>query len=260
MQLFYSLDDWLAMRQSLADYNSIGFVPTMGNLHSGHLSLCMRSMRENDRTLVSIFVNPKQFNQPEDFLQYPRTLSADLELLARAGVDYCLLPAEDSLYADGFRFKLLETELCEIMEGKHRTGHFTGVLTIIMKLLNLVKPQCAYLGEKDYQQYLLIRDMVAAFFMNIQIKVCPTIREASGLAFSSRNSRLNKEQRQRAEKFARIFHQTNKSCGLIMEELVANDIVIDYLEEHFQRRFAAVFLGTIRLIDNYGLPKKLIGL
>jgi pantoate--beta-alanine ligase len=138
------------------------------------------------------------------------------------------------------------------MEGKHRPGHFTGVLTIVMKLLNLVRPQRAYFGEKDYQQYLLIRNMVAAFFMPVEIKACPTVREESGLAYSSRNNRLTASQRQDAEKFARIFQQ-NKTCEQLIEELESQGLTVEYIEEFAERRFAAVVIGDIRLIDNHAL-------
>lgn len=136
------------------------------------------------------------------------------------------------------------------MEGKHRPGHFNGVLTIVMKLFNLVKPNRAYFGEKDYQQLLLIQGMVRALFMNIEIKSCPTIREKSGLACSSRNNRLTLNQREIADKFAKIFHQ-NKSSAMITKELEALGITVEYIEEFQGRRFAAVKIDDIRLIDNY---------
>lgn len=252
MQIFHNLDEWQAIRKTLPAEISLGFVPTMGNLHAGHASLFARSRQENDCTLASIFVNPTQFNRSNDFSAYPRTLSADLDLLEQLGVDYCLLPTEDTIYADGYRFQLKETKLCQLMEGKHRPGHFTGVLTVVMKLLNLARPTSAYFGEKDYQQYLLIREMTAAFFMKVEIKACPTIREASGLAFSSRNNRLTARQRLEAEKFARLFHQ-KKACDSVLVDLRKEGIEVEYLEDYEGRRFAAVMIGDIRLIDNYAL-------
>lgn len=254
MQIFHDLNKWLALRKQLSPELSLGFVPTMGNLHTGHISLYIKAKEENDRTIASIFVNPTQFNRADDFSNYPRTLETDLKLLEQAGVDYCLLPTEQAIYADGFRYQLQETELCQLMEGKHRPGHFTGVLTIVMKLLNLVRPQRAYFGEKDYQQYLLIREMVTAFFMDVAIKACPTIREESGLAYSSRNNRLSASQRQDAEKFARIFQQ-NKTCEQLVKELQSQGLTVDYIEEFAERRFAAVMIGDIRLIDNYALSR-----
>ncbi|CDZ75907.1 Pantothenate synthetase [Legionella massiliensis] len=252
MQIFHDLNDWLSVRNKLAPELSLGFVPTMGNLHAGHVSLYNKAKEENDCIIASIFVNPTQFNRADDFSNYPRTLATDLNLLEQAGVDYCLLPTEQAIYADGYRYQLLETELCQLMEGKHRPGHFTGVLTIVMKLLNLVRAQRAYFGEKDYQQYLLIRDMATAFFMNVEIKACPTIRETSGLAYSSRNNRLSASQRLEAEKFARIFHQ-DKTCEQLIKELEHQGITVEYIEEFAKRRFAAVMIGDIRLIDNYAL-------
>lgn len=250
MQIFHDMKEWLAFRRSLPTNLSLGFVPTMGNLHAGHASLFEKSKQENQHTIASIFVNPTQFNRPDDFTHYPRTLENDFNLLNELQVDYCLIPSDKDMYHDNYRFQIHESELCQLMEGKHRPGHFTGVLTVVMKLLNLVKPHYAYFGEKDYQQYLLIREMVDAFFMGIEIKACPTIREKSGLAFSSRNNRLTAEQRLKAETFASIFHQ-QKPCELIIEEIKRNNIEVEYLEDYLGRRYIAVIIGNIRLIDNF---------
>ena len=246
------LQEWRTVRKNLAVNQSVGFVPTMGNLHAGHASLFKRSIEENDYTIASLFINPTQFNQEADFTHYPRTLDADLELLQTTGVDYCLLPDRHAIYGDNYRYQIDEKQLANTMEGKHRPGHFTGVLTVVMKLLNLVQPHRAYFGEKDYQQLQLIRGMVDAFFMNIDIQACPTIRESSGLAFSSRNNRLTTDQRQLADQFACIFHK-NSSCAQIIAELNAKNIGVEYIEEQDGRRFAAVNIGGIRLIDNYAL-------
>lgn len=250
MQIFHNLKEWIHFRKTLESHKSLGFAPTMGNLHAGHTSLFTASKKENDCTVSSLFINPTQFNRPDDFTHYPRTLDADLELMSHAGVDFCILPDEQEIYADGYTYQIQENVLCHLMEGAHRPGHFNGVLTVVMKLLNLTKPDKAYFGEKDYQQYLLIAGMIKALFMDIEIKACPTIREPSGLAYSSRNNRLNKEQKIRAEEFARIFHQ-NKPCVMISEELNAKDIIVEYIEEYQNRRFAAVQIDGIRLIDNY---------
>ncbi len=250
MQIFKNLEEWQAHRKTLSNTLSIGFVPTMGNLHAGHASLFKKSQQDNTITIASIFINPTQFNQENDFKHYPRTLEQDVALLSNLGVDYCLLPDEKAMYSDGYRYQIDEKQLTQIMEGKHRAHHFTGVLTIVMKLFNLTKPNRAYLGEKDYQQFELIRDMSTAFFMNIEVIACPTVREASGLAYSSRNGRLNAEQRTLAEQFARIFHQPIP-IEKIIHELKDMGIRIDYVEEHQRRRYAAVHIGDIRLIDNY---------
>lgn len=253
MKIFNNLTEWQQFRHGFAKNASLGFVPTMGNLHRGHASLMNQSKLENDITLVSIFVNPTQFNQPADFVHYPRTLDADLEILNQCAVDYCLIPDEKQIYADEFKFQIHDTSEPLRMEAQHRPGHFTGVLTIVMKLLMLAKPNRAYFGEKDYQQYQLIRDMVSAFFMDIEVKACPIIREASGLAYSSRNNRLNTEQRLRAESFARTFQQPSMSLEQLYVELEKLNIRIEYLEEHENRRFVAVNIDNIRLIDNYAI-------
>ncbi|VEG91378.1 pantoate--beta-alanine ligase [Legionella spiritensis] len=253
MRIFQNINEWQIVRHSLPADVTLGFVPTMGNLHAGHTSLLAASIRDNTRTAASIFINPTQFNRPDDFTHYPRTLDDDLHLLEKTGTDYCLLPREQDIYQDGYRYQVHENELTRIMEGQHRPGHFTGVLTIVLKLLNLTRPHQAYFGEKDYQQYLLIRDMAAAFFLPTSIKACPTIREASGLAYSSRNNRLNHAQRTRAESFARLFHQPHKSCEDLLAELQAAGIMVEYLTEQNGRRFVAVMIDEIRLIDNYAL-------
>jgi pantoate--beta-alanine ligase len=221
----------------------------MGALHTGHASLVKASQQDNDLTIVSIFVNPTQFNQPEDLTLYPRTLDADLTLLEQLSVDACFIPETEQIYNDNYRFQLTENHLSQQMEGHHRPGHFTGVLTVVMKLLNLIQPTRAYFGEKDFQQLQLIQQMVTAFFMTVDIIGCPTLRESSGLPYSSRNQRLTPAQRLVADEFARIFHQ-NASLESIKTQLSALDLTIDYLEEHQQRRFIAVSLGNIRLIDN----------
>ncbi len=250
MQIFHNLDEWITFRSHLSTESSLGFAPTMGNLHTGHVSLFHKSKEQNDHTVSSLFINPTQFNRPDDFTHYPKTLDADLELMAKAGVDFCILPNEQEMYADGYAYQIQENNLCQLMEGIHRPGHFNGVLTVVMKLFHLTRPTRAYFGEKDYQQFLLIKGMAEALFMDIDIIPCPTIREASGLAFSSRNNRLNPEQKKCAEEFANIFHQ-NKPCVMISNELKAKGIAVEYIEEYQGRRFAAVMIGDIRLIDNY---------
>lgn len=252
MQIFHNLNEWSAFRRQLPQQSTLGFAPTMGNLHPGHASLFKAAKTENDYCVATIFVNPTQFNNKEDYIHYPRTIEADLAIAKESGVDFCILPVEEALYPDAYNYQIHENELSKIMEGSHRPGHFSGVLTIVMKLLNLVKPNCAYFGEKDYQQLLLIREMVSAFFMDIKIHSCPTIRESSGLAYSSRNNRLSPPQKLLAETFARIFHQ-GKEPESIIKALHAQGIEVDYIQDVGDRRFAAVKIGTIRLIDNYSL-------
>ncbi|MGA0840714.1 MAG: pantoate--beta-alanine ligase, partial [Pseudomonadales bacterium] len=160
MKCFEHLDHWRATRAGL-EATRVGFVPTMGALHAGHASLLSRSVAECDYTVLSIYVNPTQFNDPSDLDRYPRTLSEDLALAESLGVDAVLLPDYASLYPDGYRYRLDETGFSRTLCGAHRPGHFVGVLTVVMKLLNLVRPWRAYFGEKDYQQYVLIRDLCA---------------------------------------------------------------------------------------------------
>ena len=252
MQIIHNMEDWQAIRRQLDPTLSIGLVPTMGNLHLGHQSLFEICRQNNDLTVVSIFVNPTQFDRSDDFKHYPKTLEADFAVLQQIGVDYCLVPESRSLYPEGFRFRIEEHKNSIQLEGTKRPGHFTGVLTVVMMWLQMVKPHRSYFGEKDYQQYQLIRDMAKAFFLDIDIIACPTIRESSGLAFSSRNNRLSQTERVLAEQFAKVFHQ-NKSCTEISDELKSLGIKIDYIEDYEHRRFAAVYIGDIRLIDNYEL-------
>lgn len=252
MQIFYNLNEWQQIRKNIPNHLSIGFIPTMGNLHIGHASLISTSTQENDITVVSIFVNQTQFNNQEDFINYPRTLDNDLKLLQDAGVDYCLIPNYHDIYTDDYRYQLSENKLSLILEGEHRPGHFTGVLTVVMKLFNLIKPNCSYFGEKDYQQAKLILDMTKSFFMDINVKICPTIRAESGLAYSSRNNRLSPSELLLANKFAEIFHNLD-SCEEIIRELSQLNIKVDYIKDSNDRRYAAVIIGSVRLIDNKSL-------
>lgn len=252
MQIIHNIAEWQAIRRQLDPSLSIGLVPTMGNLHLGHQSLFEICRKNNDLTVVSIFINPTQFDRSEDFKHYPKTLEADFALLQQIGVDYCLVPESASLYPEGFRYRIEEHNNSIQLEGAKRPGHFSGVLTVVMMWLQIVKPHRSYFGEKDYQQYQLIRDMAKAFFLDIDIIASPTIRESSGLAFSSRNNRLSQTERVLAEQFAEVFHQ-NKSCTEISDELKGLGVKVDYIEDYEQRRYAAVFIGDIRLIDNYAL-------
>lgn len=253
MQIFHDIETWRALRRELPEHKTIGFVPTMGNLHAGHASLLHRSTQDNALTVASIFINPTQFNESNDYIHYPRTLEADLATLKACDVDFCLLPDEQAMYPDGYRFQVHDTQHPPMMETRERPGHFTGVLTVVLKLLQITRPHRAYFGEKDYQQLLLIQAMADAFFLDTTIIGCPTIREDSGLALSSRNHRLTPEERVLAEKFARMFHQP-VPCRQIQSELEAQGITVDYVETYNNRRFAAVKIGTVRLIDNYPLP------
>ncbi len=255
-QVFKDLNEWRRFRASDSELAgaSLGFVPTMGALHEGHASLVRKSASENSKTLVSIFVNPTQFNDPKDLEKYPRTLEKDLEVLAQAGADYLIYPTFDSMYRDGYRYQLSEKEFSKTLCGAHRPGHFDGVLTVVMKLLNLAQARRAYFGEKDYQQLELIRGMVDAFFLPVEIVGCPTLREKDGLAMSSRNVNLTREDREKAPLLARAL-QSHASLQDIRNRLESHGFRVDYIEETKGRRFAAAFLGSVRLIDNISIDK-----
>lgn len=231
--------------------STVGFVPTMGAIHRGHLSLIERSRKENEITVVSIFVNPTQFDNPEDLQKYPRTFDQDCQMLERADVDYLFSPDYHSLYPDEYRYRLQESALSKELCGRFRVGHFDGVLTVVMKLLQLVQARRAYFGEKDYQQYVLVKGMAEAFFLTAEICSCPTLREDDGLAMSSRNVRLSPEGRKKAAEFARLLRTSMNS----QERLNALQKLgtVDYVEERFGRRFGAIHIDGIRLIDNMEL-------
>lgn len=252
MKIVESISEWRNIRKSIEEQKTIGFVPTMGNLHQGHFSLFKKSLKENQLTVGSIFVNPTQFNQPEDFLNYPKTLELDTSNLSDLGVDYCLIPTQKELYADDFHFQVTENNISLIMEGEHRPGHFTGVLTVVMKLLLLIKPQKSYFGMKDYQQLKLIQGMAEAFFMDTEIIGCPIIREESGLACSSRNNRLNDDEKKLADQFSSIFHQC-LDIASTKKALKALGVDVEYIDDRDNQRFIAVKIGNIRLIDNLKL-------
>jgi len=230
----------------------IGFVPTMGALHNGHASLVERSVKENDLTVVSIFVNPTQFNDPNDLQNYPRTFEDDLEMLDELKADYLFYPEYNEIYSDNYRYTITENKLSKILCGAFRPGHFDGVLTVVMKLLNILKPNRAYFGEKDFQQFKLIEGMAQAFFLNTEIIPCPTLRDNDGLAMSSRNTLLSPEERRFALNFPRLL-KLNKTDTEIKTELESLGFKVDYIEEYSGRRLGAVYVGKVRLIDNVKL-------
>ena len=230
-------------------HQSIGFVPTMGALHEGHLSLVKKSCAENDVTVLSIFVNPTQFNNPADFEKYPRTFDVDLEQLRDTPVDYVFAPDRSDLYPDEYNYSVSERDKNKVLCGETRPGHFEGVLTIILKLLHITQASRIYLGEKDYQQLEIIRGMTRAFFIPTQVIGCATVRDSKGLALSSRNQRLSPKGIDRARRFAKLL-TVRKALPEIREALIKEGIQVDYLEELWGRRFAAVFIDDVRLIDN----------
>jgi pantoate--beta-alanine ligase len=228
---------------------TVGLVPTMGALHAGHLSLIRKCRSENSITVASIFVNPTQFNNKQDLSAYPRTFEDDCRLLEQEGTDILFSPDYTDMYPDDFRYQIRETELSTRLCGATRPGHFDGVLTVVMKLLTIIGPTRAYFGEKDYQQFLLIKGMAEAFFLPTQIMDCPLVREASGLALSSRNRLLSEADRRKAPKFYQAL-SSGKPLDEIQQLLESDGFTVDYVEEYDGRVFGAVFLEEVRLIDN----------
>lgn len=241
---------WSELRcYGLSHESTIGFVPTMGALHAGHISLLEGSVRENDISVLSIYVNPTQFNNPDDLAKYPITLAEDTRLAEAAGIDYILVPTYAQIYPDGYRYRVSESQLATQLCGAFRPGHFDGVLTVVMKLLNLVQPTRAYFGEKDYQQLELVRGMVETFFLNTEIVACPTVREPDGLAMSSRNVNLSPEARAIAPRFHAALEEA-ETPALAIESLTRDGFRVEYVEDIGARRYGAVHLGGVRLIDN----------
>ena len=252
MRVFTHVADWRAARAG-PDFarRSVGFVPTMGALHAGHCALLERARTENDRVVLSIFVNPPQFNDPADLARYPRTLEADVAL-AEGLVDDILAPPAGELYPDDYHYRVTEGELSRLWEGAHRPGHFDGVLTVVLKLLNLVRPDRSYFGEKDWQQLQLVRGMAAALFLPGEIVACPTVRAADGLALSSRNQRLSPAGRDQAAVFPKILQDASHPV-VAASALRAAGFTVDYVVDHEGRRLGAVRIEEVRLIDNVRL-------
>ena len=276
----------LKSKKTLIDYverqremgKKIGFAPTMGALHQGHLSLYKAAKKENDEVISSIFVNPTQFNNPDDFQKYPKTLEKDLELLEKAGVDAVYVPNVEEMYPDGlnskkYNFGGLENE----MEGKYRPGHFDGVGTIVEELFRQVQPHNAYFGEKDYQQLAIIKKMVEKTKLPVKIHGVPTLREEDGLAMSSRNVRLTETQRKEAtiiyetltkvkewfkvisleeikQKVTDIFRNSNFELEyfVIADEKTLKETDYFYKDKNY-RAFIVAYAGDVRLIDNMHL-------
>ncbi|MGB4446908.1 MAG: pantoate--beta-alanine ligase [Cloacibacterium sp.] len=276
----------LKSKKTLIDYverqremgKKIGFAPTMGALHEGHLSLYKAAKKENDEVISSIFVNPTQFNNPDDFQKYPKTLEKDLELLEKAGVDAVYVPNIEEMYPDGLNSKKYDfDDLENEMEGKYRPGHFDGVGTIVEELFRQVQPHNAYFGEKDYQQLAIIKKMVEKSKLPVKIHGVPTLREEDGLAMSSRNVRLTETQRKEATiiyetlvkakewfkvlsveeiklRVLEIFRNSNFELEYFVianEETLKEASAIDEDKEY--RAFIVAYADDVRLIDNMHL-------
>lgn len=253
MKQLANIEALRAWRKGTGD-ETVGFVPTMGALHEGHLRLVRQSRADNARTLVSIFVNPVQFNEPTDCAAYPQPLQADLALCAAAGVDAVFMPQYAMLYPDGYTYRVQEIEKSTVLEGARRPGHFQGVLTIVLKLLILARARRAYFGEKDWQQLQLVAGLARAFLLETEIVAVPTARDPDGLALSSRNARLSPQARMLAPELHRVL-VTAIDCAMARAELEALGFVVEYVDERDGRRLAAVQAGGVRLIDNIALAE-----
>jgi len=276
LQVITSIED---IKQRIKTFKenqlSIGFIPTMGALHEGHLSLVRQAKEENDKVVVSIFVNPLQFGIYEDFTQYPRTFDNDCELLSKEDVDIVFNPKAPEMYPDGFCTSVIMERLEDRLCGKSRPGHFRGVSVVVLKLFNLVKPDIAYFGQKDFQQTVVIKRVVADLNLDVNIKVLPTIRDKEGLALSSRNGYLNETEKKdaiclykaliRAQTMANAGAKNAKEILGEMEKIINNckSAKIDYISivnpetleavpevQHGDVAALAVRIGKTRLIDN----------
>lgn len=248
-QIISTLTDYQKLYSTALHAQSIGFVPTMGALHEGHLHILKKSLSENDITICSIFVNPTQFNSAEDLDKYPKTFEEDLQKLSSLGVDYVFAPKFEDMYPDHYKYKIEETDFSKILCGAGRPGHFDGVLTVVMKLFNIIRPTHAYFGEKDFQQLSLVQGMVDAFFMNVKVVPVATVRDDQGLALSSRNTRLSAKGLQTARDFANIL-KADQPLPTLKKQLQDKNIEVEYLDSVGSRKLAAVWIDGVRLIDN----------
>jgi pantoate--beta-alanine ligase len=252
----------------------IGFVPTMGALHQGHISLIEKSKSENDITICSIFINPTQFNNPNDFEKYPITIETDIEQLELNGCDILFMPSVDDIYPENFQKSNFELGYLDtILEGKHRSGHFQGVCMVVKRLLEIVHCDILYLGQKDYQQCMVIKKMLSDLKIPVQIKISPTIREENGLAMSSRNKRLNDSEKNAALVIFEVLcflkenifeNKIDDLKGKSIEKLTAKGFDVDYVEitdeilkpiKNAEKKetivaVIAATIGEVRLIDN----------
>ena len=234
---------------------TVGLVPTMGGFHEGHLALFRAARAENDVVVASLFVNPAQFGANEDLAAYPRDEKRDAELAKAAGVDILFAPSAEELYPPGFQTWVEVEQLGRTLEGEFRPGHFRGVATICLKLLNVVRPDRAYFGQKDAQQVAVVKRMVRDLDLTVEIRVVPTVRDGDGLALSSRNAYLSPAERERALALPRAL--ATKDAAQARARL--NDLDVDYVEvADFEPRVlaAAVRVGKTRLIDNVILDKE----
>ena len=276
MNIYKSIEDLQAFVEAeRAKGLRIAFVPTMGALHAGHLSLVRRALSECDRCIVSVFVNPTQFNDPRDLETYPRTLEADSTLLASVGASALFAPEVSTIYPEEDTRTFDVGAVAEVMEGRYRPGHFNGVMQVVSRLFDIVRPDCAYFGEKDFQQIAVIRAMVRLIGSPVEIIACPIVRVADGLALSSRNVRLSAEERREAPQIYHILSESrswakNMSPQQVIERVTEQINAVPHLRvEYFEivdtdslqpiaswsdspapHGCITVFCGEVRLIDN----------
>lgn len=281
MEIIRTVAELKAKLNAARENGSIGLVPTMGALHAGHLSLIERARRENDTVVVSVFVNPTQFNNPNDLATYPRTEEADTAMLREAGVDYAFIPSVEEIYPEPDTRQFALGPVAEVMEGAMRPGHFNGVAQIVSKLFDFTRPTRAYFGEKDFQQIAVIRKMVELEGFDLEIVDCPIKREADGLAMSSRNVRLTPEQRAIAPAIHKALegslswaadHSVEETKRYVIDEInsfpqmeveyyeivdaLTMQPVSDWTETDSAVGCVTVFCGDVRLIDNIKYPKR----
>jgi pantoate--beta-alanine ligase len=248
-EIFYLQDSLRDVHQSGM---KIGFVPTMGYLHKGHISLVEKSVSECDYTVVSIFVNPAQFAPTEDLEKYPRDYDKDKELLQNAGTDLIFYPSNRIMYPDTFSTWVIEDKISKILCGKTRPIHFMGVLTIVAKLFNLVRPDSAYFGQKDYQQAILITKMVSDLNIPVKIETCPIVREPDGLAMSSRNSYLKEEERSDALVLSKTL---NCVFRLFSEGMTSVSKLVEEGKKYFSENCGSASLEYLEIRDAVSLDE-----
>lgn len=262
MKVIHTIKDLQAELSVLkAQGKKVGLVPTMGALHAGHASLVKRSVNENEVTVVSVFVNPTQFNDKNDLVKYPRTLDADCKLLEACGATYAFAPSVEEMYQEPDTRQFSYAPLDTVMEGAFRPGHFNGVCQIVSKLFEAVKPHRAYFGEKDFQQLAIIREMVRQMQFDLEIVGCPIVREEDGLALSSRNARLSAEERENALKISQTLFKsrTFAATHTVSETLKFVEDAIAAVPGLRLEYFEIVDGNTLQKVDNWNQTSYVVG-
>ena len=262
MKVIHTIKDLQAELSVLkAQGKKVGLVPTMGALHAGHASLVKRSVNENEVTVVSVFVNPTQFNDKNDLVKYPRTLDADCKLLEACGATYAFAPSVEEMYPEPDTRQFSYAPLDTVMEGAFRPGHFNGVCQIVSKLFEAVKPHRAYFGEKDFQQLAIIREMVRQMQFDLEIVGCPIVREEDGLALSSRNARLSAEERENALKISQTLFKsrTFAATHTVSETLKFVEDAIAAVPGLRLEYFEIVDGNTLQKVDNWNQTSYVVG-